>query len=123
MLNHPVTSTAVLSLFSLLLWYQFRYRFRTPPGARLPPGPRGLPLLGNHFDVPRKRPWLTYTEWAKTYGDVVYMEIYSGPVIIVNSAKAAIELFEKRSINYADRPRMVCSVSRPSCDIGAEMIT
>ncbi|KAF9029596.1 hypothetical protein BDZ89DRAFT_890777, partial [Hymenopellis radicata] len=48
--------------------------------------------------------WLKYTEWMAQYGDVLSMEILGQPVIVVNSAKAANELFEKRSSIYADRP-------------------
>ena len=34
----------------------------------LPPGPKGLPILGNIFDVPKTREWLVYHEWARQYG-------------------------------------------------------
>lgn len=34
----------------------------------LPPGPRGLPLLGNLFDMPRHSAWLAFSEWAKEFG-------------------------------------------------------
>ena len=31
----------------------------------LPPGPIGFPIVGNIFDIPRDKAWLTYMEWAK----------------------------------------------------------
>ena len=34
----------------------------------LPPGPKGIPILGNIFDVPKAREWLAYQEWARQYG-------------------------------------------------------
>lgn len=34
---------------------------------RLPPGPRGLPILGNIFNVPTDRPWLDYLRWSRQY--------------------------------------------------------
>ncbi len=71
----------------------------------LPPGPRRLPIVGNLFNRPIYNTWLTYTDWRTRYGDIVSMEVLGQPVIIVNSAKGAAELFEKRSSNYADRPR------------------
>ena len=33
----------------------------------LPPGPPGLPILGNVFEI-TKDVWLTFTDWKKTYG-------------------------------------------------------
>jgi hypothetical protein len=37
---------------------------RYPP----PPGPRGLPLLGNILQFPKEKEWLTYAKWAEKYG-------------------------------------------------------
>ena len=33
----------------------------------LPPGPPGLPLIGNAFQI-TKDVWFTFTEWGKQYG-------------------------------------------------------
>lgn len=32
-----------------------------------PPGPKGLPLIGNVQDLPSERQWLTYTHWSRQY--------------------------------------------------------
>ncbi|KAK0469623.1 cytochrome P450 [Desarmillaria tabescens] len=82
-------------LFRLSIW-----RRRLP----LPPGPKGLPLIGNLWDVPAEYPWLTYAQWATTYGDVFYLDTPGNPTVVINSAEAAADLFEKRSGNYSDRP-------------------
>ena len=34
----------------------------------LPPGPPGIPWIGNVTGIDTNAPWLTYREWAKTYG-------------------------------------------------------
>ncbi|PBK93538.1 cytochrome P450 [Armillaria gallica] len=72
----------------------------------LPPGPKRLPLIGNLWNVPRTvdHPWRTYAKWANTYSDVFYLDIPGNPTLVINSAQAAADLFDKRSGNYADRP-------------------
>lgn len=33
-----------------------------------PPGPKGLLLAGNEFQIPDDRQWLTFHEWGKQFG-------------------------------------------------------
>ncbi|KAH9924019.1 cytochrome P450 [Fomitopsis serialis] len=44
-------------------------------------------------------------DWRKTYGDVVYLQIFNRPTIVLNSAKAMDELLNKYGYKYSDRPR------------------
>ncbi|KAF5338671.1 hypothetical protein D9758_018031 [Tetrapyrgos nigripes] len=74
---------------------------------RLPPGPRGYPIIGNIFDMPSKREWLTYRDISKKYGsDIIHLDLFGTPLIVVNSLEAVTELFDKRSSNYSDRAGM-----------------
>lgn len=34
----------------------------------LPPGPRGVPILGNIFDIPRRDEWKAYQTWGVELG-------------------------------------------------------
>ncbi|OSX64673.1 hypothetical protein POSPLADRAFT_1044160 [Postia placenta MAD-698-R-SB12] len=71
----------------------------------LPPGPRGLPLLGNVFQVPSKMPWLKFAEWKAVYGA-------EGPIFSLNMAGQIIVVLNthkenRRSTIYSDRPRFI----------------
>ncbi|KAH6904124.1 cytochrome P450 98A3 [Coprinopsis sp. MPI-PUGE-AT-0042] len=79
-------------------------RRRNPRGLPLPPGPKGLPIIGSALEVPSQRPWLTYTKWRKEYGDVVYAEALGKPMLILNSFSVIHELLEKRASNFSHRP-------------------
>jgi len=79
---------------------------RRTPGLPLPPGPRGLPVLGNALQIPKERPWLVYAEWAKTYGDLTHLDAFGQHLIIVNTRAAARELLEKRNASYSGRVHM-----------------
>ena len=96
---------AFLAIF-FVVWLH-RLTRRSLNRQRLPPGPKGLPLLGNLWDVPAEYPWLTYAQWATTYGDILYLDTPGNPTVVLNSTQAAADLFEKRSRNYSDRPGMV----------------
>ncbi|EIW58805.1 cytochrome P450 [Trametes versicolor FP-101664 SS1] len=75
----------------------------------LPPGPPGIPVVGNVLDFPQSHYGAKFAELAAKYGDLVYLELFGQPVVVVNSHDAAIDLLEKRSVNYSDRPRSVMS--------------
>ncbi|KZV70540.1 cytochrome P450 [Peniophora sp. CONT] len=66
-----------------------------------PPGPIGLPFLGHVLGMPRREDW---EEWASRYGDIVHISTFGKHIIMINSAQAAIDLLEKRSAIYSDRP-------------------
>ncbi|KAH7327034.1 cytochrome P450 [Rhexocercosporidium sp. MPI-PUGE-AT-0058] len=72
---------------------------------KLPPGPRGLPFVGNILDVadnesvPRKA-----VEWTKTYGHVFYTKVGGSDWIWLSSPKAVKDLMDKKSAIYSSRP-------------------
>ncbi|OCH92747.1 cytochrome P450 [Obba rivulosa] len=74
---------------------------------RMPPGPQGLPFIGNKHQIPNVKPWRKFAEWNKQYGPVVSLHLGSTPVIILGTAQAAWDLLEKRSEIYSSRPRFV----------------
>jgi hypothetical protein len=47
------------------LWGIFR---RSRVSLPHPPGPKGWPILGNLFDVPKEEPWAGYKYLSKKYG-------------------------------------------------------
>ncbi|KAF8841475.1 cytochrome P450, partial [Paxillus ammoniavirescens] len=55
------------------------------------------------YDLPLKDETVTYDEWAKKYGDLVYANVMGHRLLFVNSPQVAIDLFEKRAVNYSDR--------------------
>ncbi|KAJ3512864.1 hypothetical protein NLJ89_g3271 [Agrocybe chaxingu] len=72
----------------------------------VPPGPRGLPVLGNLFDIPKKESWQVYLDWGKQYNsEILYMNAGGKPMFILNSIKVIQDLLVRRSNIYSDRPR------------------
>jgi len=78
----------------------------TKRSAPLPPGPTKLPLLENLFDMPSSEEWFTFADWGKKWGDITAVSVFGQHMIIVNSAKVAMEMLDKKSTIYSDRPVM-----------------
>ncbi|KZT12936.1 cytochrome P450 [Laetiporus sulphureus 93-53] len=73
----------------------------------LPPGPPRLPIIGNAHQVPFDLQEEIFAQWARQYGDVLYLRILQKEIIVLNSLRAARDLLEKRGFIYSDRPRFV----------------
>ncbi|TFY59478.1 hypothetical protein EVG20_g7775 [Dentipellis fragilis] len=92
-----------ISLAVVGLWLLKRV-LTSRPSAPLPPGPKGFPLIGNVLDMPTSHEWVTFTRWAKEFGGLIYLNLLGQPFIIINSHKKAVEMLEKKSVIYSDRP-------------------
>jgi hypothetical protein len=63
------TDLTVVALAGVCVIAVFIFRRGLGTGrAQYPPGPEGLPLLGNALDIPKERQWETFNTWKKTYG-------------------------------------------------------
>lgn len=58
------TVSAVLGCTLLTYFYIDFYR-----RSRLPPGPRGIPLIGNLTIIPQKDETKVVSEWSRQYGE------------------------------------------------------
>jgi hypothetical protein len=70
----------------------------------LPPGPKPLPIVGNLFDLPQGKAWLTYRAWHDRYGDIVYIAAPQQKWVILGSARVVNDLLDRRGSIYSDRP-------------------
>ncbi|KAK0479598.1 cytochrome P450 [Armillaria novae-zelandiae] len=77
--------------------------------APSPPGPRGLPLIGNLLDMPSEKEWLTFAKWGEKYGDIASVSILRQRMVVINSVQAAIDLLDKKSLVSSDRPFIAMS--------------
>ena len=91
----------------------------------LPPGPRRLPVIGNLLDVPTQNVEMQLRNMNAQYGttflyiasvhhthecngmvfsgDILYLDFFKQPMIVLGTHEASIDLLEKRAANYSDR--------------------
>ncbi|EGN98959.1 hypothetical protein SERLA73DRAFT_181707 [Serpula lacrymans var. lacrymans S7.3] len=87
--------------------YLIKRLFQAKSRLPLPPGPKGVPILGNIFEMPSEKAWLAFEKLSEKHGNLSSMNIFGHCLILVNSAAIAEELLDKRSVSYSDRPPMV----------------
>ncbi|KAI1047620.1 hypothetical protein LB505_012637 [Fusarium chuoi] len=76
--------------------------------AQLPPGPRGLPLVGNVLDLPRAGQFEAH-HWAKhkdLYGNISSVTVFGQTLVIINDAKLTQTILNDRSAKHSSRSKM-----------------
>ena len=94
-----VTGLAVIPLLYILINELIRNNVRIPQLK----GPRGLPLIGNLYQI-RVNAAEQYRKWSKKYGGVYQIQLGNIPIVVVNTAEAAKVLFGQHAQALSSRP-------------------
>ena len=95
----------LLGLATIAYWAATR-----KPKYCMPPGPKGLPYIGNAFQLDSMRPHLTLEEWTKMYGNVYTIKLWGTKIVVINGEEAMYDVYVKRSKEFAGRPNSFRSI-------------
>ncbi|KAH6970551.1 cytochrome P450 [Ilyonectria sp. MPI-CAGE-AT-0026] len=103
------TAVAILSVVTVVF---LRFIASKSP-KNLPPGPKGLPVLGNILDIisagKEKRLHLLFENWAREYGDVMLIRSGVEDEFYINSRRAAKQIMDTNTALTSERPRWIVS--------------
>ncbi|KAM3318017.1 hypothetical protein ACQJBY_035639 [Aegilops geniculata] len=103
-LNSPVLITALAFLLVLItVLVSTRHGSNAP---RLPPSPRGLPVVG-HLHLLGSLPHRSLRSLAASHGPVMHLRLGRVPTVVASSAAAAEEAMKTRDLDFAGRPRLL----------------
>ena len=123
----PGLPTIWACVILLVVATHLAWRHINSTSLRLPPGPKGLPILGNIHQVSKDYQERIFARWANKYGthiryicvhiltdshsmilgDLMFAKFFAQRALIINSQAVARDLLDKRGGIYSSRPRFV----------------
>lgn len=98
---------SIFIFFFVLFFYFLNQVYRSRKHALpLPPGPKGLPLVGNIKDLPRSADVPVWEHWLAhkdAYGPISSITVFGTTFVILNSSDVVLELLTKRAAIYSGR--------------------
>ncbi|XP_043813054.1 cytochrome P450 83B1-like isoform X2 [Manihot esculenta] len=93
-----------LLLLPIFLLFLLKIHIRKP---RLPPGPKGLPLVGNLFQLDNSNIQKHLWQLSKQYGPLMSLRLGFKQTLIVSSAKMAKEVLKTQDLEFCSRPSLL----------------
>ncbi|KAK6152178.1 hypothetical protein DH2020_014813 [Rehmannia glutinosa] len=97
----------LLSLILPLLILIIYHKQKRQQKSLHPPGPPGLPFIGNLHQFDTSAPHIYLWRLSKKYGPLMSMKLGSVPVLVVSSPKMAKEVLKTHDLVFSSRPRVL----------------
>ncbi|TKY63680.1 cytochrome P450 family 71 protein [Spatholobus suberectus] len=78
--------------------------FKKPP---LPPGPKGLPIIGNLHQLDNSILCLQLWQLSKKYGPLFSLQLGLRPAIVISSPKIAEEVLKNYDLEFSGQPKLL----------------
>ncbi|WCJ37090.1 cytochrome P450 family 71 subfamily B polypeptide 34 [Euphorbia peplus] len=95
--------------FLLLLLKLIKNLIGRKKSCNPPPGPQGLPLIGNILQLAGQEPHRRLTELAKTYGPIMHIQLGQVRVAVISSAETAKQVLKIQESYFLGRPSLLAA--------------
>ncbi|XP_038716443.1 cytochrome P450 83B1-like [Tripterygium wilfordii] len=89
----------------MLLFFFLKHKSRSE-NVRLPPGPKGLPLIGNLHQLDNSNLPFYLWQLSNQHGPLVFLRLGLKPTLVVSSAKMAKETLKTHDLEFSSRPAL-----------------
>ncbi|GAV67857.1 p450 domain-containing protein, partial [Cephalotus follicularis] len=96
-----------LFVLPLFLFMSLLQKLRHNRKINLPPGPRGLPLIGNLLQLDNTSLHRCLWQLSQKYGPLMSLQLGFRPTLVVSSAKLAREALKTHDLIFSSRPTLV----------------
>ncbi|XP_052294336.1 6,7,8-trihydroxycoumarin synthase-like isoform X2 [Citrus sinensis] len=96
-----------LLCLSIFVFFVLQRNITSRNNTKLPPGPRGLPFIGNLHQLNVSKPHVLFWELSKKYGPLMSLRLGFSPSLVVSSVKMAKEILKTHGLQFCSRPASV----------------
>jgi len=83
------------------------FKYSTLKSPPFPPGPRGLPIVGNVHQLESSSLHMQLRQFSKKYGPLFSLQLGLRRVIVVSSPKLAKVVMKDHDLDCCDRPKLL----------------
>ncbi|PPR86616.1 hypothetical protein GOBAR_AA34080 [Gossypium barbadense] len=105
----PVALSFLVAILGISLWHVWTIRKPKKDIAPLPPGPRGLPIVGYLPYLGTDNLHLVFTDLAAAYGPIYKLWLGNKLCVVISSAPLAKEVVRDNDITFSERDPPVCA--------------
>ncbi|XVE57738.1 hypothetical protein DITRI_Ditri04bG0113700 [Diplodiscus trichospermus] len=114
----PLVFSFLIAALAILLWeYLWTNRESNKLIAPLPPGPRGLPLVGYLPFLGTDNLHLVFTELTGVYGPIYKLWLGNKPCVVISSPSLVKEVVRDHDITFSERdPPIAAQIATFGCN-------
>ncbi|KDP35270.1 hypothetical protein JCGZ_09429 [Jatropha curcas] len=99
MISFVILLLALTAILTFLL-----QKHRNKRNLQWPPGPQGLPLIGNLHQLDSSTSQFHLWQLSKKYGPLMSLQLGFVPALVVSSSKMAEEIMKTHNLKFSSRP-------------------